>query len=210
MTGVAVALLVVAALAALGDWAAVAAGNKRVEYLCKPAVLVALTGAALAVEPDDPTVRAWFVAALIASLAGDVFLMLPGDLFVAGLASFLVGHLAYVGGFLAAGVEAPGLLAGLAAVAVALVLIGRPLLQGARRREPAMVGPVAAYMAVISAMLVCAAGTGHGLAVAGAALFYASDALIGLGRFVRAWPWSPLAIIVTYHLGQALLVVSLV
>jgi uncharacterized membrane protein YhhN len=185
LTGVAGALLVVAALAAAGDWAAVAAGNKRLEYVCKPAVLVALTAAALALDPDDPTVRAWFVVALVFSLAGDVFLMLPGDLFVAGLAAFLVGHLAYVGGFLAAGVSAPAVLAGLAVV------------------------PVAAYMAVISAMLVTAIGAGPGLAVAGAALFYTSDALIGLGRFVRAWRWSPLAVIVTYHLGQGLLVVSL-
>jgi uncharacterized membrane protein YhhN len=154
-------------------------------------------------------VRAWFVVALVFSLAGDVFLMLPGDLFVAGLAAFLVGHLAYVGGFLAAGVSAPAVLAGLAVVAVALLLVGRPLLAGARRKEPAMVVPVAAYMAVISAMLVTAIGAGPGLAVAGAALFYTSDALIGLGRFVRAWPWSPLAVIVTYHLGQGLLVVSL-
>lgn len=205
----AVALLVVAALAAAGDWAAVAAGHKRLEYACKPAVLVVLTAAALALDPDDPTVRAWFVVALVFSLAGDVFLMLPGDLFVAGLAAFLVGHLAYVGGFLAAGVSAPAVLAGLAVVAVALLLVGRPLLVGARRKEPAMVVPVAAYMAVISAMLVTAIGAGPGLAVAGAALFYTSDALIGLGRFVRAWPWSPLAVIVTYHLGQALLVVSL-
>jgi uncharacterized membrane protein YhhN len=209
LTGVAGALLVVAALAAAGDWAAVAAGNKRLEYVCKPAVLVALTAAALALDPDDPTVRAWFVVALVFSLAGDVFLMLPGDLFVAGLAAFLVGHLAYVGGFLAAGVSAPAVLAGLAVVAVALLLVGRPLLAGARRKEPAMVVPVAAYMAVISAMLVTAIGAGPGLAVAGAALFYTSDALIGLGRFVRAWPWSPLAVIVTYHLGQGLLVVSL-
>jgi uncharacterized membrane protein YhhN len=209
LTGVAGALLVVAALAATGDWAAVAAGNKRLEYVCKPAVLVALTAAALALDPDDPTVRAWFVVALVFSLAGDVFLMLPGDLFVAGLAAFLVGHLAYVGGFLAAGVSAPAVLAGLAVVAVALLLVGRPLLAGARRKEPAMVVPVAAYMAVISAMLVTAIGAGPGLAVAGAALFYTSDALIGLGRFVRAWPWSPLAVIVTYHLGQGLLVVSL-
>ena len=210
MTGAAVALLVVASLAAAGDWAAVALGNKRLEYVCKPAVLVALTAAALALDPDDPTVRAWFVVALVFSLAGDVFLMLPGDLFVAGLASFLVGHLAYVGGFLVAGMETPAVLAGVAVVAVALAVVGRPLLAGARRREPAMVAPVAAYMVVISAMLVTAIGSGHGLAVAGAALFYASDALIGLGRFVRAWPWSPLAIIVTYHVGQALLVLSLV
>ena len=37
----------------------------------------------------------WLAAALAASMAGDVFLMLP-DLFIPGLASFLLAHLAYI------------------------------------------------------------------------------------------------------------------
>ena len=41
----------------------------------------------------------FFVAALICSLTGDVLLMLPSDLFVAGLAAFLAGHLCYLVGF---------------------------------------------------------------------------------------------------------------
>jgi uncharacterized membrane protein YhhN len=47
------------------------------------------------------------------------------------------------------------------------------------------------------------------LAVGGAALFFASDTLIAWNRFVRPRPWMPLAIIVTYHVGQAGLVLSL-
>jgi uncharacterized membrane protein YhhN len=43
----------------------------------------------------------------------------------------------------------------------------------------------------------------------GAVLFYASDALIAWNRFVQPRPWMPLAIIVTYHVGQAALVLSL-
>jgi uncharacterized membrane protein YhhN len=48
------------------------------------------------------------------------------------------------------------------------------------------------------------------VAIAGAGLFYASDSLIGLARFVRPAPWGPVAVMVTYHAGQALLVASLV
>ena len=43
--------------------------------------------------------RAWFVAALVFSLAGDVLLMLPREQFVAGLSAFLVAHLCYIVGF---------------------------------------------------------------------------------------------------------------
>src|SRR5215213_9375630 len=39
------------------------------------------------------------VAGLVCSLAGDVFLMLPRDRFVAGLVSFLLAHLCYVAAF---------------------------------------------------------------------------------------------------------------
>ena len=47
-------------------------------------------------------------------------------------------------------------------------------------------------------------------APAGATLFYASDALIAWNKFVREHGWGRLAIIVTYHVGQILLVLSLI
>lgn len=119
--------------------------------MTEPAALVALVGVASALDPVEPTARAWFVAALAFSLAGDVFLVLPSNRFVEGLGAFLVAHLAYAGGPAAAGVSGALLLVGLVVVGVAV--------------------------AVISAMVVCAVGTGDGVAIAGAVLFYASDAL---------------------------------
>ena len=95
-------------------------------------------------------------------------------------------------------------------VAVAFVLVGARIVAGVRRTEPALAAPVLAYMGVISAMVVCAIGTAAPLAIAGAGLFYASDALIGWGRFVESRPWGDLAVMVTYHLGQVLLVLFLV
>jgi uncharacterized membrane protein YhhN len=62
---------------------------------------------------------------------------------------------------------------------------------------------------VISAMVSAALATGVVLAAVGAALFFASDTLIAWERFVRPRTWAPLAIIVTYHLGQAGLTLSL-
>jgi uncharacterized membrane protein YhhN len=210
VTAAAFLLLAVTLAVAVGDWLAVHHGNTRVEYLCKPATMVALVGVALALDPRDPGARAWFVAALVLSLAGDVFLMLPGDLFVPGLASFLLAHVAYAVGLVVDGVHPGALAAGVALVAGAFGLVGVPLLAGVRAREPALAGPVAAYMAVISAMVACAVGTGHAVAIAGAALFYASDALIGRNRFVRPVGGGDTTIMVTYHLGQILLVLSLI
>lgn len=210
MTGAAFLLLAITLAAAVADWMAVRHDNRRVEYLCKPLTLAALTAAALALDPSDPTVRTWFVVALVLSLAGDVLLMLPGDLFVPGLAAFLGAHIAYTVGFVVDGVEPGWLLAGLAAVAVAFALVGVRIVRGVRRSEPALAPPVLAYMGVISAMVGAAVGTGRLLPIAGAALFYASDALIGWNRFVERHPDGDTAVMVTYHLAQILLVLSLI
>jgi uncharacterized membrane protein YhhN len=62
---------------------------------------------------------------------------------------------------------------------------------------------------VISAMVVSAGASGQWVALAGAVSFYASDAMIAWGRFLRPIPHGRLAVMVTYHLAQLALVVSL-
>lgn len=221
MTGAAVLLLALAAVAGVADWIAVdraepvdgrrSSANQLVEYVCKPLALILLIGAALALDPADPGVRSWFVAALVLSLAGDVFLMLPRDLFVPGLASFLLGHLAYIVGFFVAGVSPTAFGVGLVIVALAVTVIGLRVLQAVQSGdEPELSTPVLAYMLVISLMVAAAVGTGVALAIVGAVLFYASDSLIAWNRFVAPTPRSRFAIMSTYHLAQAALVVSLV
>jgi uncharacterized membrane protein YhhN len=70
--------------------------------------------------------------------------------------------------------------------------------------------PVAGYVAVIATMLLFALASGRVLAGVGALLFVGSDSLIAWDRFVRPVPGARVAIMVTYHLGQAGLVLSLV
>jgi uncharacterized membrane protein YhhN len=204
------ALVGVAGLLAAGDWLAVARGRKHLEYVCKPGALSALIGVALALDPRHSDVRAWFVVALALSLAGDVFLMLPSDRFVAGLASFLLAHVAYVVGLTRHGGSAVALI--LAAIPVTLVagMLGARFLRAARTAgHQELVGPLLAYMAVIAAMVTCALASGVVLAGVGAVLFMASDALIAETRFVGRRAWAPVVIMVTYHLGQAGLTLSL-
>jgi uncharacterized membrane protein YhhN len=204
-------LLVVAGLLAVGNWVAVAGQRKRLEYVCKPGTLAALIGVALTLDPTHGDTRAWFVVALVLSLAGDVFLMLPSDRFVAGLTAFLLAHVAYVIGLTRHGGSAVALLvAAIPVVVVAGALGARFLLAAGRAGRREMFGPLVAYMAVIAAMVTCALASGIVLAGAGAVLFMASDALIAETRFVRERAWAPLVIIVTYHLGQAGLTLSLV
>jgi uncharacterized membrane protein YhhN len=210
MNGLAFLLVALVLAAAFGNWTAVANSNKGLEYLCKPAVVVLLVGLALALDPRDPSARTWFVVALVCSLAGDVFLMLPRDLFVFGLGAFLLAHLAYVVGMVVDGVSVTRLLAGVVLVAVGILVLGTQIVRAAYAAESDLAIPVMVYVGVISAMVVAAVGTGRPLAIGGALLFYASDALIGWSRFVREYAWAPVVIMVTYHLGQLGLVLSLI
>jgi uncharacterized membrane protein YhhN len=213
-------LLAVAAAAAIVDWVAVWRGDvrgRRVERVAKPLVLLALIGAAVVAPVDGASwaaaVRPYLVAALIASLAGDI-LLLPGGPFTAGLAAFLLAHVAYIGAFLQLPVEAPGVLAGLVVAAVLAAVAGRRIVAAASRARLGL--PVTLYLLVISAMAVLATGSVMPLAIAGAWLFVASDTMLGWGRFVlpqttdgRGARPLALAVIVTYHVGQAALVVAL-
>lgn len=211
MTGLSFLLLAFALAVAVVDWIAVAQGSRPLEYLAKPLTMVLLIAATMALDPVDPTVRTWFLIGLALSLAGDVFLMLPQDLFVFGLASFLLGHIAYVVGMHLGGIDGARFLVGIVIVMVLLAVIGTLILRGVRAgTEPQLAGPVVAYMFVISAMVASAVGTGNVAAVAGAGSFYASDALIAWNRFVSETPHARVAIMVTYHLAQVGLVVSLV
>ena len=172
--------------------------------------MVVLIAAALAIDPVNDTMKVLFIGALVFSLFGDVFLMVPRNLFVFGLGSFLIGHLCYIAGLQVRGQYGAWFLAGLVIVVLAVFVIGLRVIRSVRSSsEPAMAVPVTAYIAVISFMLASAFGTRNFFAIVGAGLFYVSDALIAWDRFVDPKPWGRLAIMITYHLGQIGLVLSM-
>ncbi len=183
--------------------------------MCKPAATAALLGVAATIDVAHSDTRAWFVAALALCVTGDVFLMLPDradgpDWFVPGLSVFLIAHVAFAVGF----VQHPGttgeyVLGGVLVVAVAAPLGTRFVRALRRAGQSALVGPVLAYLVAIVAMATAAIGGANGWGIAGAALFLVSDSLIAETRFVGPRRGAPIAIIVTYHLALAGLVLSL-
>lgn len=185
---------------ALADWVAVTRNAKALEYVAKPAALAALVVYAAA----QPVFQPWLIVALVLSLLGDVYLMLPADLFVAGLASFLLAHLAYVATFAAP--TGPRLLA-----AGAVALVTSPVATRVLRNvdaTPVRVA-VASYMLVIAMMVGSAIASGSLVAASGAILFLTSDSLIAWNRFVKPFAGAQAAIMVTYHLAQLALTLSL-
>jgi uncharacterized membrane protein YhhN len=117
---------------------------------------------------------------------------------------------AYSVGFVVDGLDGAYLVAGVVAVAVVGAVVGRPIVVAVQRGPEARFAiPVTVYVLVISVMVALAIGTGGGAATAGALLFYCSDGLIAWNRFEEPLRWAPVAIMVTYHAAQALLVLSL-
>ena len=195
------ALCLIAAIAcAVADWIAVAQGSRLLEYVTKPAALgFLLLYAALGADAS------WYlIAALALSLLGDVYLMLPDELFPAGLAMFLLAHLAYVADFDATPLARTVWFVIVAGASVPLAL---RVMRGIK--EPPLRFGVGVYMSAISLMVASAIASGDLLATAGALLFFASDSMIALNRFVTPFASARLAVIVTYHLGQLLLVIAL-
>lgn len=210
MNAAAFLLLSIAVVVAVLDWLAVSFDSRALEYLLKPLTMIVLIMAALAIDPSSDSARMFLVIGLVLSLAGDVFLMLPSDLFVPGLASFLLAHIAYVVALAALGVEVAPMLVGVAIALIAAGIVGRRIVAGAAAMDAALRVPVIAYMGAISMMVVFALGTGVLFAVVGALLFFISDAVLGWTRFVGQFARSREVVMVTYHLGQVGLVLSLI
>ena len=210
MNEVAWALLGVTAAIAVLDWIAVVHSTTNLEYAAKPLVMIGLILVAVALNPVSNLERWLFVVALFLGLVSDVFLMLPGDLFLPGLVAALIEHIAYIAGFRARELDLT-LLVIAAAIALASAAVFGPFYYRAlRKSQPKMVVPVLAYMAIFVVMVASAGGTGSFIALAGALLFFYSDALLGWYRFVSPLSWGRPVNIIAYHSGQALLVLSLV
>ena len=192
------------------DWAAVYRQWARAERVAKPLVMVALAWLALTMGAADDQAGRCVLVALVFSLAGDAFLLRESATnFVGGLSSFLVAHLAYVLAFLTLGFQRWWALAGLLIAVLLSLTAGRRIVQGAIADGGAALGAgVAAYLLVICAMVVTASGTGRPIVLLGAVSFLVSDTVLALDRFVGPRGHARIVVIVTYHLGQLLMVIG--
>ena len=186
-------------------------GPRSLVYVFKPLTMLCIVGVAwLVPDPISPLYRRLILAGLLFSLAGDVFLMLPRDRFVPGLASFLVAHLFYSAAFL---IHADTLswwrLLPFVFLSAALFGLLRPHLGNLQV-------PVVVYMGVISVMAWAALNhwqthtehRGSVLAFMGAVLFLASDALLALDRFKTPFYKARFYVLTTYFAAQWLIAFS--
>jgi uncharacterized membrane protein YhhN len=191
---------------------------RRGRLLTKPLLMPALAGAfALATPEDRSTLRRGTLAAHAFSGLGDVALLGSREpAFLAGLGSFFGAHIAYVAAFAAEGrpLDDRTHLTGAKAAAVTFATLGPTLGWAAGRRSPALRGPVVAYAGILTSMFAASTRLGEHVPASarrtvavGTGTFLASDATIGLRRFVlrSPTPRSDAVVMATYTAGQGLI-----
>ncbi len=207
MTVLLTLVCIATAIAAITNWYSRVKLNDRVELISKPLTTIgAIAIAALADGPRSATIVA--VVALVLCLIGDVALLPAVDQFVVGLASFLLGHIAFIVMFAQRGFDR-WTASGVAIVGVAALLgtAAVPIVRGASAKGLGI--PVRAYLVVISSMCVLGWATGNWLIMLGATAFIVSDSILGWGQFVAERRWMHLAIMVSYHVAIVSIALSL-
>lgn len=159
----------------------------------------------------DSTFSKWVIIALLFSVVGDVFLMLDDKWFVHGLASFLIAHLLYIGGFITyftidftTGLT-PAVI--LCIIAIIFYLIILPEVK--EQAGVPMSFAVAIYILVIAGMVWLSILSGVKILIIAAVLFLISDAVLAYDKFKHAFPMSELMVMFTYFSAQFLFAISI-
>ena len=210
---------------AISDWVAVARKWKRVETVAKPLAMLVLIGMIIFEGGLRNLPLTFFTAGIFLSLAGDIFLMIDTSgisrrWFILGLVAFLLAHMAYIAGL---NIPLPDV-SPLWSLGLAIVLsltvarFLRQIISSLRNKGmQGLVIPIAIYATVITIMLLSALLTlrrsdwllsAASLVSLGALLFYISDLVLAWDRFVSPVKNGRVVNMITYHLGQAGLVIG--
>lgn len=184
---------------------AVAAGRLSVAAFAKMVASTGFIAIALAAGALDTPHGPVILLGLGFCWWGDLFLISRQKrVFLLGILAFLLGHAAYVAGFLRLGVEGPWVLAALAPLCIAVLVVLRWLGSGLGTLRLA----VHAYVVVITLMVALALGAAAAgaplILLPAALLFYLSDLFVARERFVAPGKINRLVGLPLYYAGQIL------
>jgi uncharacterized membrane protein YhhN len=184
-------------------------GPPRLVYISKPLTIVFIWWIAILGQTALPLYKYLIIAGLVISTAGDVFLMLPSDRFVAGLVAFLLAHLFYIAAFvseisaLTGWLIIPFVFFGFIIYAILTPSLGK------------LRYPVLIYVVVILIMAWLSwerwSQTSQSwalLASIGAVLFLISDTILALNRFRKSFKLARALNLTTYFAAQWLIACS--
>ncbi|WP_312367476.1 lysoplasmalogenase [Ensifer sp.] len=200
-------LAIVGSVMAGGD----PSGWRWLHYLTKPTATVLLLVAVLRnIGPSSRSFGTAIVVGLAFAAAGDFFLMLPGDYFLAGLVCFLLTHCAYIWAL-----TRDSRFAADKGIFILFAIIGLVVIAGLWTSLPSALRiPVVIYALALAAMAAQAISrdrqVGSGApqksaarsAALGGLFFMVSDTLLAYGRFRWNIPYNAVWVLGTYYAAQ--------
>lgn len=186
-------LIIVAALALLAGLLYYAKQESvNGQLMTKPFLSLLFIAAAMLQPHQNPTYYYLILTGLGLCLIGDVCLIFFANrkVFTAGLVAFLAGHILYVIAFFSFGVTGPFVWITM----VVCLCLSTGVFLWLRPHLGEMLGPVIAYILIITVMVIAASAlisntgidmTARILVFAGAVLFYFSDIFVARHRFVK-------------------------
>ncbi len=182
------------------------------KYIFKPLTTALIILLAFQLDSGNYTIyKILILTGLLFSLIGDVFLMLPKDRFIAGLVSFLVAHLLFIGAMVS---DLGPFYAWIPFIPIAVYMI--ILLWILLPKTGKMTIPVLVYALVIMVFVWQAAGRAWYLAgdsssyaFIGAVLFVISDSVLAYNKFVKPFKLAELLIMLSYWSALVLLALSI-
>ncbi len=186
--------------------------SSRLKYIFKPLTTILVIAIAGFQQYESQNLYGYLIiAGLVFSLLGDIFLMLPKDKFVQGLASFLMAHIFYIvafssgfGPFLEIGYLIPAVIYTSVFLWILLPKTGK------------MKIPVLIYALVLMIFLWQALGRFYYLGnqaslfiIIGAVLFVISDTILAYSRFIKNYSTSAALIHTTYWGAQVFIALSI-
>ena len=187
-------------------------GPHGLVYVLKPLTTVSLLCLALlTLYPVSLFYKGAISLGLLFSLAGDIFLMLPTDRFIAGLVSFFLAHICYIAAFAArSGFHVTWWLL------LPFALYGAYMISLLWPHVGQLKAPVLVYMLVILVMGWQAAEQWRTmeqitalLALIGAIFFIISDSALALNRFRKPFSGAQALVLSTYYMAQWLIALSI-
>ncbi len=182
--------------------------SKVLLYVFKPLTTLLILGVAVAAGAFATTYGRLVALAILFSLAGDIFLMLPKDRFINGLLSFLAAHVVLIVAF---ALQATGL----SWWSLLPVAAGVVMYSALAPHLGHMKVPVVVYITVIAAMAWSAlerwhlqGSTSAALAALGSVLFLFSDSALALNRFRAKFRSADLLVLSTYYASIWLIALS--
>ena len=155
------------------------------------------------------------IAALFFSMFGDTFLMPYFDIFMAGLGSFLLGHIFYLLAFIPE-VKKPIIfnkqkiiISSIGFIFYALLVITLVWKLNSISASPVLIIAIGIYATVLFSVFITAllrntaSIFSYKLVLIGASLFLLSDGLLAINKFVEPLPLSRLWVMSTYTTAQA-------